>query len=150
MNEQGDALGLSPEFEQRLSAVEQQLAALQDVVEQTCERVARIESRLEEGPLGEWGRGAEVEASAPLVSPRLAEVVRLVHAGEAEEAQRRLRAIPEEELSAQPAVVALVASALFVQRGDFEAALRALERARSLTDDPRLLRIIQLVGAQTQ
>jgi len=150
VTDSGELLGLAPELEQRLSAVEEQLAAIQALVEQTHERMAQIESRFEEGLLRERGRSGEAQAGAPAVSPRMAEVVQLVHEGQGEEAQRRLRAIPEEELSAQPAVVALVASALFVQRGDFEAALKALERARTLTDDPRLLRIIQLVGAQAR
>jgi len=150
VTEQGEPSGVAPELERRLSAVEEQLAALQALVEQTYERMAQIESRIEEGLAHESARGSAEGGRGPAVSPRMAEVVQLVHEGQGEEAQRRLRAIPEEELSAQPAVVALVASALFVQRGDFEAALKALERARTLTDDPRLLRIIQMVGAQAQ
>jgi hypothetical protein len=150
VTEQGEPSGVAPDVERRLSAVEEQLAALQALVEQTYERMAQIESRIEEGLAHEPARGSAEGGRGPAVSPRMAEVVQLVHEGQGEEAQRRLRAIPEEELSAQPAVVALVASALFVQRGDFEAALKALERARTLTDDPRLLRIIQMVGAQAQ
>ena len=76
------------------------------------------------------------------------EVIGLIHQGQGDEAQRRLQALPSEELAEQPAVVAIAAAALCTQRDDYASALRALERARELTDDPRLLKVIQLVEAQ--
>jgi len=82
------------------------------------------------------------------ISTGMAAIVRLIAHGDAEAAQRRLHKLPEEELARQPAVVALVAAALFVERGDFAAGLKAIARARQLTDDPRLVKLTTLIENQ--
>ena len=65
-----------------------------------------------------------------------------------EEAKRILAAMPAEERNSQPAVLALAAAALCITRDDYVNALSALGKARQLTEDPRVLRIIELTTAQ--
>jgi hypothetical protein len=92
----------------------------------------------------------EAAAQRPRVpiTPAMANVLKLVHAGQAEEAKRALAAIPAEERNANPAVLAIAAAALCIARDDFTNALTALNKARQLTDDPRLLRIVELTASQ--
>ena len=82
------------------------------------------------------------------ITPSIANVIELVRRGESEQAQRELQALPAEEIAGHPAAVALVAAALCIQRGDVPSGLEALERARELTDDPRLLKVLALVAGQ--
>ena len=93
---------------------------------------------------------AAVAAAHPRVpiTPALANVLKLIHAGQAEEAKRALAAIPAAERNANPAVLAIAAAALCIARDDYANALNALHKARQLTDDPRLLRIVELTTAQ--
>lgn len=102
-----------------------------------------------EAPAADSAETPSVHTPA-LITPGLAEAVRLVHTGQGEQAQRMLQSLPAEELAAQPAVVALVAAALCVQRGDPTAGLKALRRAKELTQDPRLLKAIRLVEQQAR
>jgi TolA-binding protein len=82
------------------------------------------------------------------ISAGMSAIIRLIARGEAETAQQKLHKLPEEELARQPAVVALVAAALFVERGDYSAGLKAVARARQLTNDPRLVKLTQLIERQ--
>lgn len=82
------------------------------------------------------------------ITPAMANVLKLIHTGQAEEAKRALGAIPAEERNANPAVLAIAAAALCIARDDFASALSALGKARQLTDDPRLLHIVELTAAQ--
>jgi hypothetical protein len=82
------------------------------------------------------------------ITPAMANVLKLIHSGEAEEAKRALASIPAAERNANPAVLALAAAALCIARDDYANALTALNKAKQLTDDPRLLRIVELTAAQ--
>ncbi|GEM_PF-2557598 len=106
---------------------------------------------LADPPTGEPDQPAEsgAAAAAPAASRGMLRVIQHISQGDGETAQRELQALPQEELASQPAVVALVAAALFVQRGDLEAGLKALKQARGLTDDPRLLKLISLLESQS-
>lgn len=84
----------------------------------------------------------------PAISPSMRNVIRLVHNGDADTAQRELRSIPEDELSANPATVAIVAAAMCAQRGEMAQALKALDHARGLTRDERLLTVMEHIRAQ--
>jgi hypothetical protein len=95
-------------------------------------------------------RNAANETSPAEVTPRMLEVVRLVQQGKGEEAQAQLQALPQAELAAQPAIVALVAATLCLQRVDIQACLKALKRARGFTSDPRLLKVLERVEGKAQ
>lgn len=85
----------------------------------------------------------------PAISRGMLKIIQHISQGDGETAQQELQALPQAELTGQPAVVALVAAALFVQRGDLKAGLKALRQARGLTDDPRLLKLISLLEEQS-
>ena len=82
------------------------------------------------------------------ISPGMVRIIQLIGQGEGEAAQTKLHSLPEDELASQPAVVALVAAALFVQRGDYDSGLKAVSRARQLTNDERLIKLTQLIEQQ--
>jgi hypothetical protein len=105
---------------------------------------ASLNGSAHEAPVAE----AEPRPKPRVITPGLAAVIRLIAVGQAEEAHKAMRELPQEELAEQPAVVTLAVAALCVQKGDYAAGLKALERARSMTDDSRLLRVIQAVEAQ--
>jgi hypothetical protein len=140
---------------------QQQLEALEARVSLLETRLAQLSAHIELNPLlhdlpasSAGSREAAPETARPApplqlqITPELASVIRLVQQGHGDAAQRELRRIPEEHLAQQPEVVALVAAALCVQRGDYATGLKALERARTLTNDPRLLRVMQLIEEQ--
>jgi hypothetical protein len=143
-------------FELRLHEVEERVEQMALRIEQAIARLTVLaQGMTDNAKAAAEADAAEDEAqhAAPasnpfIVTPELARVIRLVQQGAGEEAQRELRRIPEEQLQEQPAVVALVAAALFVQRGDYATGLQALKRARTLTDDARLLRVMQLLEQQ--
>lgn len=87
---------------------------------------------------------------AAQISPGLLEIIRLIAHGDAESAQQKLQRVPEHELTGQPAVAAMVAAALFVQRGEFVAGLKAISRARQLTDNPRLITLTRMIEKQAR
>ncbi len=139
-----------------------QLAALEARIAELEARLAELAARVEPVLLQHAAQAPHPGGAAPdpaaaaqapplpaKITPELARVIRLVQQGQGDEAQRELRRIPDEQLAQQPEVVALVAAALCVQRGDYATGLKALERARTLTNDPRLLRVIQLIEEQT-
>lgn len=86
------------------------------------------------------------EPSADAISPRMLEVIQLILQGESESAQALLQEIPTEERNSQPAVVALAAAAMCIQREDYGTAAKALERARSFTSDPRLAKVLDKIA----
>jgi hypothetical protein len=152
-SEQAGGTAMTPQDAMRLMELEQRVVELDARVANLVDKLMRL-TQVVRG-LGEelHRRTGQPEAPTeptPPASPGMAHVIQLVFQGASEEAQRELYSLPEEELTAQPAVVALVAAALFVQRGDYEHGLQALQRARELTNDPRIMHVIQLVGAQME
>lgn len=153
--------------EERLTELERRIDNLAHRVDNLVTQVARL-SRLQK-PTGNQEEAAKAEAPPvkdqavsatiskaatdvamrPEITPGMVSVIQLIGQGRGEEAQRKLHSLPETELAGQPAVVALVAAALFIQRGDYAAGLKAVNKARKLTDDPRLQRLIQLIEKQT-
>jgi hypothetical protein len=134
------------ELEQRVAELDARVANLVDKLMRLTQVVRGLSEELHQRS-GQVEGGIEIETPS---SAGMAHVIQLVFQGAGEDAQRELYALPEEELASQPAVVALVAAALFVQRGDYENGLQALQRARELTDDPRIMHVIQLVAAQME
>jgi uncharacterized coiled-coil protein SlyX len=153
-------------FEQRLDALEMRTAELEESLDRLAARIEQAVARL--AALAQAVSGVETHtqhgsaAGAPVMPPsappsdtprissEMAQVIRLVQAGRGEEAQRLLRSLPEDQLAGQPGVVALVAAALCAQRGDYATGLKALESARAVTGDPRLLRLMQLMQEQLE
>lgn len=141
------------EMQRRLDVLEHRISELEARLAELAERLASAlappgaaaAARVTDAPPAAAEPAPQLGAK---ITPELARVIRLVQQGEGDSAQRELRRIPEEELARQPEVVALVAAALCVQRGDYATGLKALERARTLTDDPRLLRVMQLIEEQ--
>jgi hypothetical protein len=144
---------MTPQDTTRLMELEQRVAELDARVANLVDKLIQL-TQVVRG-LGEELHRRGGQSSAPVevaaaTSPGMAHVIQLVFQGESEAAQQELYALPEAELAAQPAIVALVAAALFVQRGDYEHGMQALQRARELTDDPRVMHVIQLVTAQME
>jgi hypothetical protein len=75
----------------------------------------------------------------------LQRVIELVQDGQTAAAQRELYNLPEAELQSHQNVVALIATALFIQRGDFQTAKKVLASAVQATGDPRLSRLLVVV-----
>jgi hypothetical protein len=125
----------------RFGEQEQELSTLHDIVMDLTER-------RQPGPAP-----AKAAASAGLpgsdtpvvITPALREVLRLIHSGDVAAAKQSLAGIPAEERNAYPAVLAIVAAAMCVASDDYTRAASALDKARQLTGDPRLLRIAELV-----
>jgi hypothetical protein len=82
------------------------------------------------------------------LSPAMGSVLKLIVSGQAEAAKKALGGISADERNAQPAVLAVTAGALCIGRADYANARTALDKARQLTDDPRLLRIVEMVAAR--
>lgn len=139
-------------LEERLIDISLRLEALQD-------RVERLEGELAElrrSPVEKKAAAAEAPAprsAAPAAttsggSTSIQDVLRLVYTGDAEGAQKLLLGLPKEEMERNTGVVAIVAATLCVQRGDLSGGLRAMQRARQVTDDPRLLKVIDMIESQ--
>jgi hypothetical protein len=75
----------------------------------------------------------------------LRSVIHLVQAGDSERAQRDLYRLPEAELQAHQDVVTMIATALFIQRGDFDSAKKVLTSGVQATNDPRLQKLLTLL-----
>ena len=141
------------ELSLRLDELQARLRTLESQLYRHDSQLSGLASQFEEllkvvtrGGAGQ--QAAEQEQQPASVTPGIARVLKLVHGGKTTEAQQELRSLPTEELAGQPAVVALVAAVLCIERGDFEAGLTALNRARQYSDDPKLQRVIDLVRKQ--
>jgi hypothetical protein len=75
----------------------------------------------------------------------LRQVVELVQQGQLSQAQRDLYNLPEEMLQAHQDVVTMIATALFIQRGDFASAKKVLTSAVQATGDARLRKLLAVV-----
>ena len=95
-------------------------------------------------------RSANVSAvSSTMDLPvELLQAIKMITEGHSEEAQKLITAQPREILAANPGIVALVAGAVRIRKGEFEIAAAALQKARSLLNDPRLLRVVKFMEAQ--
>lgn len=133
----------------RFGEQEQELINLAQIVMAIQERELEAAASAPPSPAAA-ASGTETAAAAPParipISPAMGNVLKLIHAGQAEEAKTALAAIPAAERNAQPAVLGITAAALCISRGDFANALTALGKARQLTDDPRMLRIVELIA----
>jgi hypothetical protein len=153
-----DSYPTNEELLSRLDALAGRVASLESLVAeltrpsngQSVHAVTHFESTPSlNGAAGETDHSKQAADSAPRkISPGLVDVIKLIAVGQGDEAHRKMRELPAEELREQPAVVALVAAALCVQRGDYSSGLTALTKARSLTDDARLLRVMQAIESQ--
>jgi len=134
-------------LEAQINAHQSELAALRRELETQREQYAASQSASPAIAVQAAPAAAPMATRVP-ITPAMANVLKLIHSGQAEEAKRALSAIPAGERNANPAVLALAAAALCIARDDFANALSALGKARQLTDDPRLLRIVELTEAQ--
>jgi hypothetical protein len=159
-----NAVGLN----ERLANVEQRIEELSWRMDRIANQIAQLSYRQDtnteavdsaapqEEPADHTPETMEPESStataasepSPPISSGLLNVIKLIAHGDAEAAQQKLYRLPEQELAGQPAVVALVAAALFVRRGDYTAGLKAIGRARQLTNNPRLLALSKLIEKQ--
>lgn len=112
-------------------------------------QVVSLAGALEAGRASVDGIPSGDEACLSAAIPdKMRNVIRLLQSGDADAAQQELRSIPEEELAEDPAAVAIVAAALCAQRGDMTQALKALDHAKGLTNDERLLRVMERIRTQ--
>jgi len=134
-----------PALETRLLVIEQRLDELAARLDNAVSSLVKLTQMFREE---RRGAGAETspKAEAEPISPAMLDVIRLIVGGKVDEAQKELQSIPPDERNSQPAVVALAAAALFIQRGDFTSGLKALKQAKSFTTDPRLTQVIERVA----
>ncbi|MCC7476835.1 hypothetical protein IT575_00120 [bacterium] len=146
----------------RVNYLSEKLSELQLKLETALARIAHLEGDLielrdKQSAAGSAGaprpaqRGPAAEQpvlGAGATSSTIQDVLRKVYSGDAEGAQKLLLSLSKDEMARNTSVVALVAATLCIQRGDMNAGLTALQRARQFTDDPRLLRVIDLVEGQ--
>ena len=135
------------DLQARLSSIEAKIASHDSLLSGLTSQLEGPAQPVDQGSGGPR-QAAEREPKQVPVTPGIARVLKLVHGGKSGEAQQELRKLATEELAAQPGVVALVAAVLCIERGDFEAGLTALNRARQFSDDPKLQRVIELVRKQ--
>jgi hypothetical protein len=92
------------------------------------------------------------DAAAATVSPdipaELVQVIRLVTENKSEEAQKIIATLPRTMLLAHQGIVALVAGAVRIRKSEFDVAAKALQKARSLIGDPKLLRVVKYLENQ--
>ncbi len=138
-------------LESRVVALEQrveELAALLDqtIIEDFSRRMLMSDTPPDE-PRGR--QPARLAAfSGEEISPVMEQVIKMIQSGDDAKAYEDLRSMSTTELASQPTVVGLVAAALYIKKGDFQSGLQALERVRTITDDPRLLKVVKMVEAQ--
>jgi hypothetical protein len=149
--EQADPQSLlaDPALETRLLAIEQRLVEFGARLDNAVSSLVKLTQMFREEHLGAVVEARPKAADAP-ISPAMLDVIRLIVRGEVDEAQKELQSISSEERNAQPAVVALAAAALFIQRGDFASGLKALKQAKSFTSDPRLTQVIERVAERAE
>ena len=151
-----ETLSTTEQLLARIEALTERMAVLESSLAELARRLdAQAPATPSTNGAGYSNGAAHLDETAPAVpalkiSAGLASVIKLIAVGQGDEAHRAMRELPPEELREQPAVVALVAAALCVQRGDYSSGLTALTKARTLTDDPRLLRVMQAIEKQMQ
>ena len=135
------------QLEERLEELNSRVGNLVGQVATLSRRVAELEGREagQAAPVMPFGLDAAVVGE---LSPGMQHVVELIQSGQGEAAQVALYDLPENELSQQPVAVALVAAALFIQRGDVAAGLKALRQANQLVEDPRLAAVVERLESQ--
>ncbi len=84
------------------------------------------------------------------IPTEMLQAIRLVTEQRSEEAQKQITSLPREMLAEYPGIVALVAAAVRIKRGELEVARAALGKARELIEDQRLLRVIKFLEKQIQ
>jgi hypothetical protein len=138
-------------LEARVDELEHRLSALAAYVDELSAELAlkgkpAPPTKQQAIPAGESLASAAVGVLATeRLHAELRRVVDLLRDGDATQAQRELYGLPEEQLSEHSSIVALIAAALFIQRGDFGSAKKALQGALSVSNDRRLSRLLKLV-----
>ena len=88
-------------------------------------------------------------ADSAMESPaEMLQIIRLLTENRSEEAQKLLTSLPREVMAANPGIVALVAGAVRIRKGEFEIAAAALQKARSILGESRLLRVVKFLENQ--
>ena len=137
---------------QRLNIVTSQLAKLAKVVRQLMDETG--DSQPPAGLEPQAGSSftdaaATEEAQAAVEIPsELLQAIRLLTEGRSEEAQAIVKALPRETLADFPGIVAMVAAAVRIRKGEYDVARAALEKSRSLIEDPRLVKVIRFLEKQ--
>ena len=74
--------------------------------------------------------------------------LKLVGENRSEEAHKKIMALPRELLVANPGIVAIIAGAVRISKGEYEIARGALAKARTLINEPKLQRMIELLESR--
>lgn len=78
----------------------------------------------------------------------LLQAIRLVTEHRSEEAQKLVTSLPRETLAEYPGIVAMVAAAVRIRRGEMDIARTALNKAREMIRDQRLLKVVKFLEKQ--
>ncbi|MCB1219813.1 MAG: hypothetical protein H7A35_09540 [Planctomycetales bacterium] len=78
----------------------------------------------------------------------LLQAIRLLTEHRSDDAQKLVTSLPRETLADFPGIVAMVAAAVRIRKGEFEVARAALGKARDLIEDQRLVKVIRFLEKQ--
>ncbi len=138
-------------LEARVAELELRLRALGACVDELASALAlsrdgavRSRERKDPGLAGAAMGGIDEEG----LPPGLRRVIAMVQDGQTASAQRELYSLPETELNNHQDVVTLIATALFIQRGDFQSAKKVLSSAVKVSGDQRLSKLLMVIEQQ--
>ncbi|MCB1216551.1 hypothetical protein KDL44_04125 [bacterium] len=76
------------------------------------------------------------------------QAIRMITENRSEDAQKIVTSQPREMLADHPGIVALVAASLRIHKGEFGVARAALDKARKLITDQRLIKVVRFLEKQ--
>lgn len=137
---------------QRMNVLTSQLTKLTRVVRQLMDETGGGPVPAEVGATPDTqasaGEDPQETQTAVVIPAELLQAIRLLTEGRSEEAQAIIKAQPREVLSDFPGIVAMVAAAVRISKGEHEVARAALEKSRELIEDPRLVKVIRFLERQ--
>ena len=145
----GDLEAQVESLTQRLNLVTSQLTKLAKVVRglmaETVEESATSEPQAGNAGSNPPEQTAETGQTPVEIPAELLQAIRLLTEDRSEEAQVIVRSLPREMLAEFPGIVAMVAAAVRIRKGQFDVARAALDKSRELIEDPRLEKVISFL-----
>ncbi|MEZ5338634.1 MAG: hypothetical protein R3F46_10240 [bacterium] len=143
------------DLSERISNIASQLGKLTKVVRQLMSGDGAVQNG--SGPaVAEPAAAVPVQQSASeSPAPRendipreMLQAIRMITENRSEDAQKIVTSQPREMLADHPGIVALVAASLRIHKGEFGVARAALDKARKLITDQRLIKVVRFLEKQ--
>ncbi|MCB1188367.1 hypothetical protein KDL29_14475 [bacterium] len=139
------------ELSQRIGNLVSQLGKLTKVVREVMsgdvsQQNGSVAARPE--PVSPTEDSGAPDESSQEIPHELLQAIRLLTEQRSEEAQKLVTSLPRETLAQFPGIVAMVAAAVRIRKGEYEVALAALSKARELIEDQRLVKVIRFLEKQ--